>query len=74
MFCLLSNPLSAKHTGIGKTCIRLPFCQICNLLSAMNDEDLRQDCRITLTNLSSSLLTPEILPTALVTIKEVAIG
>ena len=47
-------------------------CQICNLLSAMNDEDLRQDCRITLTNLSSSLLTPDILPAALVTIKEVA--
>ena len=25
MFCLLSNPLSAKHTGIGETCICLPF-------------------------------------------------
>ncbi|KAK7103315.1 proteasome activator complex subunit 4B-like [Littorina saxatilis] len=45
---------------------------ICNLLSAMNDEDLRLDCRNTLTNLSSSLLPSDILPKALVTIKEVA--
>ncbi|KAL8607379.1 hypothetical protein ACOMHN_024404 [Nucella lapillus] len=45
---------------------------ICNLSSVMNDEDLRMDCKITLNNMSSCLLTPEILPTALRTIKEVA--
>ncbi|XP_076463728.1 proteasome activator complex subunit 4B-like [Babylonia areolata] len=45
---------------------------ICNLSSVMNDEDLRTDCKATLTNLSSCLLTPDILPTALNTIKEVA--
>ena len=46
--------------------------QICNLLSAMNDEDLRMECQMTLTNMSSCLLMPDILPTALVTIKEVS--
>lgn len=45
---------------------------ICNLSSVMNDEDLRLDCKMTLNNMSSCLLTPDILPAALHTIKEVA--
>ncbi|PVD25485.1 hypothetical protein C0Q70_13141 [Pomacea canaliculata] len=43
---------------------------LCNLQSEMNDEDLRNDCRETLTILSTSLLTTDVLPVALHTIRE----
>ncbi|KAK7466612.1 hypothetical protein BaRGS_00037269 [Batillaria attramentaria] len=45
---------------------------ICNLLSVRHDEELHSSCRVILTNLSAQLLTPEALPHALHTIKEVA--
>lgn len=44
---------------------------ICNLLSVLHDEDLNACCKATLTNLSAQLLTPDVLPHALHTIKEV---
>lgn len=54
--------------------IYILYVQLCNLQSEMNDEDLRNDCRETLTILSTSLLTTDVLPVALHTIREVSLS